>query len=448
MNYAVVFSSVLQEEMSSDHMNVVSSPSSPECVFCFQLLEKLNERNLIDGKAEFKVISEFDDLNFVVYKDASKYICKKCLNLFKKRFTLKKNLWELDNNLLEQYRKKCNQRGLTVKTRNPTKRSLLFTDVESHGYDSLPHFSIPVAFSSPAALVNSPARTPRASFEVQSQTSRALSSFSGDIKSSALPSNSSSSLGSPGFLKIQSPFSVSNSSDTTPQHEIQYSDSCQNPKHSGEMELKQNRQNMSSVTSKNASTQTQKLRDVIVQYDKSGKKVAPVLVRVGWESGDRYRHLPVNLCSLGKMLLRGTFKQIATAAWRCPDLKQHLVKEMLKTVHHECASLCTLKEPSSLWKTSKDGIQEFTFEKLQDELSVRAPVFNAVLKTASLKTPEEKQDLLWLPTVSMAAAICLKNRSSRLTVVQLLVSIILQHCGLTVRNIFVCSVFMVQFILI
>ena len=393
MNYAIVFSSVLQEEMSSDHMDVVSSPSSPECVFCFQLLEKLNERNLMDGKADFTVISEFDDLNFVVYKDVSKYICKKCLNLFKKRFTLKKNLQELDNNLLEQYRKKCNQRDFTVKTRNPTKRSLPFTDVESHGYDSLPHFSSPVAFSSPAALVNSPARTPRASFEVQSQISRAMSSFifSGDIKSSALPSNSSSSLGNPGFLQIQSPFSVSNSSDTTPQHKIQYSDSCQNPEHSGEMELKQNRQNMSSVTSRNASSQTQKLRDVIVQYDKSGKKVASVLVRVRWESGDHYHQLSINLCSLGKMLLRGTFKQIAIAAWRCPDLKQHLVEVMLKTVHHECASLCTLKEPSILQKTSKDEIQEFTFEKLQDELSVRAPVFNAVLKPASLKTPEKSK---------------------------------------------------------
>ena len=69
------------------------------------------------------------------------------------------------------------------------------------------------------------------------------------------------------------------------------------------------------------------------------------------------------------------------------------------------------------------------------------------LKTASRKTPEKKQDLFWLPALSMAAAICLKNRSSRLPVVQLLVSIILQHCGLTVRNIFVCSVFIVQFIL-
>ena len=38
--------------------------------------------------------------------------------------------------------------------------------------------------------------------------------------------------------------------------------------------------------------------------------MAPVLVRVGWESGDRYRQLPINLCSLGKMLLRGTLNKL------------------------------------------------------------------------------------------------------------------------------------------
>ena len=142
-------------------------------------------------------------------------------------------------------RERCNQRNLAVKTRSPMKRPLPFTESESHGYDSLPHCFSPVGFSSPASKVNSPDRTPRASLEVQSQTSQAMSSFifSGDIKSSAL---SLSSLGSPGFLKIQSPFSVSNSLDTTPQHEIQYIKSQKNE----EMELKQNRQNFISYFQK------------------------------------------------------------------------------------------------------------------------------------------------------------------------------------------------------
>ena len=43
------------------------------CIFYFMLLEKLNERNLVDSKAEFKVISELEDLPFVVRRETSKY---------------------------------------------------------------------------------------------------------------------------------------------------------------------------------------------------------------------------------------------------------------------------------------------------------------------------------------------------------------------------------------
>ena len=170
----------------------------------------------------------------------------------------------------------------------------------------------------------------------------------------------------------------------------------------------------------------------MINYDKNGKKVAPVFVKVFWETGERERQLPSNLCTLGKMLVRRTFQQIASAAWHCPELRQHLLKEILKAVHHECASLCSSKDPSILRKTSKSEIVDFSFVKLQEELNIRAPTFNAVLKTASLKTQDKEQNLFWIPSVSMAAAVCLKNRSCRLTVVQLLVSIILQHSRLTV----------------
>ena len=91
----------------------------PVCILCFMVLEKLNERNLVDGKAEFKVVSELEDLPFVVRRETSKYICKKCLNTFKKRQSLKQKLKELDVSIFEEYRKKCNENGIAVKTRNP-----------------------------------------------------------------------------------------------------------------------------------------------------------------------------------------------------------------------------------------------------------------------------------------------------------------------------------------
>ena len=133
------------------------------------------------------------------------------------------------------------------------------------------------------------------------------------------------------------------------------------------------------------------------------------------------------------MLVRGTFKQIASAAWVCADLRPHLVKELLKTVHTEYAFLCSRKEPSILRRTSKADILDFNFENLGTELQKGGPHFFSVLIATSLKKEAKESDISWLPPVYMAAAVLLKNRSAHMTSVQPLVSIILQHNGLTVR---------------
>ncbi len=49
-----------------------------------------------------------------------------------------------------------------------------------------------------------------------------------------------------------------------------------------------------------------------------------VFVRAEWHSGAGEKQLPTKLCSLGKMLVRGTLKQIAYAAWNAPGLREHL----------------------------------------------------------------------------------------------------------------------------
>ena len=47
-----------------------------------------------------------------------------------------------------------------------------------------------------------------------------------------------------------------------------------------------------------------------------------VCVKVKWPSQDRERKLPEDLTSLGKMLLRGTYKQIAAVVWKNPKIKK------------------------------------------------------------------------------------------------------------------------------
>eukprot|EP00794_Sanderia_malayensis_P008410 gene8410-9308_t len=156
-----------------------------------------------------------------------------------------------------------------------------------------------------------------------------------------------------------------------------------------------------------------------------------VFVRAEWCSGAREKQLPSGLCALGKMLVRGTLKQIAHAAWSSTCLKEFILKDLLKSVHHECAAICSRKNPSILRKTKKEQITEFSFDNLEQELAEKTPILNAVLKTASMRKLGEDNTLSWIPSVCMAAAICMKNRSHHMTALQLLVSIILKHGGIS-----------------
>lgn len=84
-------------------------------------------------------------------------------------------------------------------------------------------------------------------------------------------------------------------------------------------------------------------------------------------------------------------------------------------------------------KTSKDDVLAFTFEEADAEMKERCPLFWNVLRAASMSTCKaEDEDIFWKTSVVTAAAVCFKNRSKKMTVVQLLISLILNHSSYTV----------------
>ena len=101
-----------------------------------------------------------------------------------------------------------------------------------------------------------------------------------------------------------------------------------------------------------------------------------VSVKVKWPSKNKERKLPEDLESLGKMLVRGTYKQIASAAWKNANIKKELIELMSKDIDKECTQLCSKKNPSCLRKTDKENIMSFTMEKFYNELRERAPLLN------------------------------------------------------------------------
>jgi len=158
-----------------------------------------------------------------------------------------------------------------------------------------------------------------------------------------------------------------------------------------------------------------------------------VQVKVQWPSKTKVNTLTEGLESLGKMLCRGTYGQIATAAWKNPMLRKHLQQHFLKEVDKECSDLCSVKNPSCLRSTKAQDLEKFSFNKLEKELQSRAPLLSAVLWTASLrKSKRAGEDPFWKPSVCMAAATLLKNRSPCMTLLQLMNTIIIYHSGIMV----------------
>ena len=166
-----------------------------------------------------------------------------------------------------------------------------------------------------------------------------------------------------------------------------------------------------------------------------------VTVKLQWPSQTRERHLPEDLQSLGKMLVRGTYKQIANAAWNNPIIRKHLQILAVKQVDNECHNLCSRKEPSCLRSPTKSQLLDFSFEKLERELERRAPFTHAVLRTSCVNKRNSKERSQWVPTIGMAASIILRNKSSRLNAVQVLLSIFLYHSSWTVGIRFLKSVY-------
>jgi hypothetical protein len=91
---------------------------------------------------------------------------------------------------------------------------------------------------------------------------------------------------------------------------------------------------------------------------------------------------------------------------------------------------------SILKRTSKEDLMNFTFEKANEELQECCPLFWRILKAASRPhnmMDKVNSDVYLSTSIVTAASVCLKNRSQRMTTIQLLISLIINHSSYTVR---------------
>ena len=120
-----------------------------------------------------------------------------------------------------------------------------------------------------------------------------------------------------------------------------------------------------------------------------------VTIQVHWPSKVRQKTLDQDLSSLGKMLCRGTFKQIARAAWRCTKLQQHFLEEIARQIHSECSLMC---------KTKYDGKR-----KREHEASHGLPPVSISNYTSSHKQTMKRDDMFNYQSSFLEIAILVKN---------------------------------------
>jgi hypothetical protein len=347
-----------------------------ECIVCQVIIQKKGDVNLVHGKREIDAGFEIGNLSFVV-QPLSLHICRSCLNLIKQRSNLKKKLEEAGNKLLVGYQEKARIKGFAVKMKESAKRSLRFNEDLSCNTLGPSHFT-PNDNLTPACA----------------RTAKSIPSSTFTFPISLIPI---------AVVPAQPLASSTPVSQPLPSADV--------PAMPVAQPLPIPPGNAPAVPATN------------------------VTVEVRWESGTKRRILPADLCSLGKMLCRGTYTQIARAAWRNEKLREQLVLLFLKEIDNECTGMCSLRRPSLLRKTAKEDILKFSLTAYEEELKARMPLFRSVLLAASVRKNKKKNsDPFWMPAVCMASAICLKNRSAYMTAMQLLNTIFIQHSGLMVSS--------------
>ena len=83
---------------------------------------------------------------------------------------------------------------------------------------------------------------------------------------------------------------------------------------------------------------------------------------------------------------------------------------MLSKLGDEVSMLCSRKKPSLLRKTNKEDLVNFKLESLGEEWKTRVLLFHSFLMAASVKKEKVKSSS-WIPSMSLAGLILLKQRN-------------------------------------
>lgn len=130
-------------------------------------------------------------------------------------------------------------------------------------------------------------------------------------------------------------------------------------------------------------------------------------------------------------MARKSRKTVAVESMRDPDVKHHIVNLIGKEVRNEIRLMSSDSTKSFLRSKAKEDMEEFKWDRLYTELASTAPVLLSILNAATkTRVPRRNAHII----ICTCAAILLKHRNPKMSLLQKIISIIL-YAGHTSKQV-------------
>ena len=142
------------------------------------------------------------------------------------------------------------------------------------------------------------------------------------------------------------------------------------------------------------------------------------------EKKNRYFHLTGSLKKIGKYVGRGNKRSIAAAVVQNVVLRREVVVCLCREMQREIRNICSDTHDSILRMTSKPALENFTWDRVWQELLAKSPLLAATL--TGLLPASKKMHSNVIPALCVCASIILKLQNQKVNVVQTMISLVLK----------------------
>ena len=136
---------------------------------------------------------------------------------------------------------------------------------------------------------------------------------------------------------------------------------------------------------------------------------------------------------VARALIGDDADSIAKAAMKIDDVKEAIIKQILRILNEECARLCKLKDntQSQFRKIPVSQLHQFKWKDMIAELQSTAPLFYRMMYSLASRNDYRnlvKVGTVHFPGICSAVAILLKERNREMCGLQSMISLLMYSC--------------------